>query len=119
MAREVCQHAGSKAIVAGLIDLLHNDYILGLKAIDCDSGNVLAEVQERVPDKGEVLKALDEATTVIRQQMGEPVSSVRRYSMTPEGSTQSLEAWKAYTTGVKIQNTEGITASIPVLNRAV
>jgi serine/threonine protein kinase/DNA-binding winged helix-turn-helix (wHTH) protein len=94
-AREVCRHAGSKAMVIGSIGHLLKDYILGLKAVNCNTGNVLAEAQERVPDKEAVLKALDEAVITVRKQMGEPFSSVRTYA-TPlaEGSTQSLEAWK-------------------------
>jgi serine/threonine protein kinase/Flp pilus assembly protein TadD len=119
-AREVCRHAGSKAMVIGSIGHLLKDYILDLRAVDCNTGNVLAEAQERAPDKEAVLKALDEAAIAARREMGEPLSSVRKYA-TPlaEGTAQALEAWKAYTMGVKTQYKEGITASLPFFKRAV
>jgi tetratricopeptide (TPR) repeat protein len=120
VAREVCRHAGSKAMVTGTIGHLPKDYILGLKAVDCNMGNVLAEAQERAPDKDAVLKALNEAAITIRKQMGEPLSSVRKYA-TPlgEGSTQSLEAWKSYSMGRKAEDKEGVTAALPFYKRAV
>jgi serine/threonine protein kinase/DNA-binding winged helix-turn-helix (wHTH) protein/tetratricopeptide (TPR) repeat protein len=119
-AREVCRHAGSKAVVTGSIDHLHKGYILGLKAVNCNTGNVLAEAQERMPDKETVLKALDEAAITVRKQMGEPLSSVQKYAMpSPEGSTQSLEAWKSYSMGRKAEDKEGWTAALPFYKRAV
>jgi hypothetical protein len=95
IAREVCQHAGSKAVVAGSIGALRKDYMLGLKVVDCNTGNVLAEAQEQAPDKETVLKALDEAAITIRKRMGESLSSVQKYA-TPvaEATTASLDAWK-------------------------
>ena len=37
VAREVCQRAGSKAYLAGAIGTLGSEYVLGLKAVNCQS----------------------------------------------------------------------------------
>jgi hypothetical protein len=45
VAREVCQRAGSKAYIAGTIASLGSEYVLGLKAVNCQTGDPLAEKQ--------------------------------------------------------------------------
>ena len=120
LARQVCQHAGSKAVLTGSIGSLGKEYILELKAVDCSSQQILAEAQERAPGKEEVLKALDEAAIGVRQQMGEPLTTVEKYAMpSAEATIPSLEAWKAYTTGAKIYSQQGIAAGLPFYKRAV
>jgi DNA-binding winged helix-turn-helix (wHTH) protein/tetratricopeptide (TPR) repeat protein len=120
LARQVCQHAGSKAVLAGSIGSFGKEYILELKAADCSSRQILGEAQERAPGKGEVLKALDEAAISVRKQMGEPLISVQKFAMPSAQATEpSLEAWKAYTTGTKIYSEQGIAAGLPFYKRAV
>jgi eukaryotic-like serine/threonine-protein kinase len=118
--REVCRHVDGKAMLAGSIDALRNDYVLGLKAIDCNTTGVIAEAQEHAPDKDSVLKALEEATSTIRKEMGEPLSSVQRYAMPAvEATSPSLEAYKAYSMGLKASYEQGSVASLPFYNRAI
>ena len=45
VARELCQRTGSKAYIAGTIGSLGSEYALGLKAVNCQSGDTLAEEQ--------------------------------------------------------------------------
>jgi serine/threonine protein kinase len=120
VAREVCQHAGSKGVVTGSLGALGNKYMLGLKIKDCYTGNILAEAQEQAEGKEAVLKALDEAATSIRKQIGEPLSSVQKYSVPlAEATTSSLEAWKAYSMGETTRYKKGGTAGLPLFLRAV
>jgi serine/threonine protein kinase/DNA-binding winged helix-turn-helix (wHTH) protein/tetratricopeptide (TPR) repeat protein len=120
VALEVCRHAESKAVLAGYIGPLEKGYLLELKALDCNTRVVLAEAEERAPDKEAVLKALDEAALTIRRKMGEPLSSVRKYAVPlSEATTPSLEAWKAYSMGVEAVYKAGMTASLPFFKRAV
>ena len=94
-AREVCQRTGSKAMVAGSIAGLGNQYVIGLKVVDCNTGDLLAETQKQAAGKESVLKALDAAATSLRSRLGESLTSVQKYT-TPleEASTTSLEALK-------------------------
>src|ERR1700674_4863680 len=46
VAREVCQRAGSKAYISGAIAALGSQYVLGLRAVDCQRGDTLAQRSE-------------------------------------------------------------------------
>jgi hypothetical protein len=50
-ARELCLRAGSKAYIAGSIDSLGSEYVLGLNAMNCQNGDALAEEQVTAPSK--------------------------------------------------------------------
>lgn len=119
-AREVCVRTGSKAMLAGSIAGLGKQYVIGLKAVNCDTGDVLAEAQEQAADKEEVLKALDAASISLRRRLGESHSSLQTH-ITPlaEATTPSLEALKAYSLGVKTQAIHGDTAALAFFKRAV
>ncbi len=120
VAREVCQRTGSKAMLNGSIAPLGSQYVLGVKAVDCNSGDVLAEAQEQAAAKEAVLKALDAAAVRLRSKLGESIRTVQKYA-TPleEATTSSLEALKAYSLGVKTEHAKGDTASLPFFKRAV
>jgi serine/threonine protein kinase/Tfp pilus assembly protein PilF len=120
LTREVCQRTGSKAMLTGSIAGLGSQFVIGLKAVNCNTGDVLAEAQEQAAGKETVLKALDNAAVSLRGKLGESLSSVQKYA-TPveEATTPSLEALKAYSLGRKTQSTKGVTASLPFFKRAV
>ncbi len=119
VTREVCQRTGSKAMLTGSIAELGSQYVIGLKAVNCNTGDVLAEAQEQAPGKEAVLKALDAAAISLRGKLGESLSSVQKYD-TPveEATTPSLEALKAYSLGVKTEYAKGIAPALPFYKRA-
>ncbi len=120
LAREVCQRRGSRAILTGSIAALGSQYVIGLKAANCNTGDVLAEAQEQAAGKEAVLKALDAAAVSLRAKLGESLSSVQKYA-TPveEATTPSLEALKAYSLGRKMQAAKGDVPALPFYKRAV
>ena len=120
VTREVCERTSSKAMLAGSIAGLGSQYVIGLKAVNCDTGDVLAEAQQQAAGKEAVLKALDAAAVSLRSKLGESLSSVQKYA-TPveEATTPSLEALKAYSLGVKTEYAKGLTAGLPFYKRAV
>ena len=120
VTHEVCQRTSSKAMLTGSIAGLGSQYVIGLKAVNCDTGDVLAEAQEQAAGKEAVLKALHAAAVSLRSKLGESLSSVEKYA-TPvqEATTPSLEALKAYSLGVKTRNAKGDTAALPFFERAV
>jgi tetratricopeptide (TPR) repeat protein len=120
VTREVCQRARNKAMLTGSIARLGSQYVIGLKAVDCNTGDVLAEAQEQAAGKEAVLKALDKAAVSMRSKLGESLSSVEKYA-TPlvEATTPSLEALKAFSLGHKTHFAKGNTAALPFYKRAV
>lgn len=120
VTREVCLRTGSKAVLAGSIAVLGSHYVIGLKAMNCSTGDVLAEEQEQAEGKETVLRALDAAAVSMRSKLGESLSTVQKYAMPlREASTPSLEALNAYSMGQKMVATSGATAALPLFKRAV
>src|ERR1039457_6141905 len=78
--REAGQRTGSKAMVIGRIAGLGSQYVIGLKAVSCNTGDVLAEAQEQAAGKEAVLKALDAAVVSLRGKLGESLSTVQKYA---------------------------------------
>ena len=100
LARDLCQRAGSKAYVAGSVGTLGSEYVLGLKAVNCQSGDTLAQEQVTATSKEKVLTALGDATSKLRRQLGESLASVQKFDVPlQEATTSSLEALKAYSLG--------------------
>jgi tetratricopeptide (TPR) repeat protein len=107
-------------MLTGSIAGLGSQYVIGLKAVNCNTGDVLAEAQEQAAGKEAVLKALDNAAVSLRGKLGESLSSVQKYA-TPveEATTPSLEALKTYSLGVKTVHVRGDTPALPFFKRAV
>jgi DNA-binding winged helix-turn-helix (wHTH) protein/tetratricopeptide (TPR) repeat protein len=120
VTREICQRTNSKAMLTGSIAASGSQYVIYLKAVNCDTGEQLAEAQKQVAGKEAVLKALDTEAVDLRSQLGESLISVQKYA-TPlaEATTTSLDALKAYSLGQKMYNVKGETASLPLFKLAV
>jgi len=120
VAREVCQRMGAKAMLTGSIAGLGSQYVIGLKAVNCATGDILAEAQEQAAGKESVLKAMDAAAVSVRSKLGESLSSVQRYATPVEqATTPSLEALKAYSLAWKTHFAKGDAAALPLYKRAV
>jgi DNA-binding winged helix-turn-helix (wHTH) protein/tetratricopeptide (TPR) repeat protein len=120
VAREVCQRTGSKAYVAGAIGSLGSEYVLGVIAVNCQSGNTLAQQQVTAATKEKVLDALREAATKLRRELGESLESVQRFDVPMEqATTPSLGALKAYSIGITTAGTKGDSAASPYFKRAL
>jgi serine/threonine protein kinase/tetratricopeptide (TPR) repeat protein len=120
VARELCQRANSKAYIGGSIANIGSQYVIGLKAVNCLSGDVLAQEQATAAGKEKVLDALGEAATKLRAQLGESLASVQRFDAPLEQeTTSSLEALKADSLGEKAENEKGPAAALPFFQRAI
>jgi eukaryotic-like serine/threonine-protein kinase len=120
IARELCQRAGSQAYIAGAIGSLGSEYVLALKAVNCESGNLLAEEQLTAASKEKVLNTLGRAASRLRGELGESLATVQKFDVPLErATTSSLEALKAYSLGGKAQNEKGYAAAIPYFQRAI
>ena len=102
IVRDLCQRAGSKAYLSGSIASLGSQYVIGLNAVNCQTGDSLAEEQVRATGKEQVLSAMDRASANLRAKLGESLSTVQKFD-TPleQATTPSLEALQAYSLGRK------------------
>jgi serine/threonine protein kinase/tetratricopeptide (TPR) repeat protein len=120
VARELCLRTGGKAYLAGAITSLGSEYVLGLRAVNCQSGDTLAQEQVTAASKERVLNELGDAASQLRSELGESLATVQKFDVPLEqATTSSLEALQAYTLGIKADNEKGPTASLPYYQRAI
>lgn len=120
VAREVCQRAGCKAYIAGSIARLGVEYVLALKAVNCQTGDTLAEQQVTAGAKEKVLNALGGAAAKLRGPLGESLATVQKFDMPLTASTtSSLEALKAYSVAAIVASVKGEEAALQYAQRAI
>jgi eukaryotic-like serine/threonine-protein kinase len=121
LARDICQRTASAATIEGSISSLGSEYVVGLKAVNCHSGELLAQEQVTASSKEQVLKALGEAATKLREKLGESLASVQKYDAPAESvTTPSLEALQAYTLGFQAMTVKNdFPAAVPFFQRAI
>jgi tetratricopeptide (TPR) repeat protein/predicted Ser/Thr protein kinase len=120
VTRELCQRTGSKAMLTGSISSLGNQYVIGLNASNCNTGDSLAEEQARASGKEDVLKTLDKAAFSLRGKLGESLATIQKFDTPVEqATTPSLEALKAYSMGVETKKEKGDAEAIPFYRRAI
>jgi DNA-binding winged helix-turn-helix (wHTH) protein/tetratricopeptide (TPR) repeat protein len=119
VAKEICERTASAAVLDGSIAILGSKYILGLRAKDCRTGNVLYQEQVQAVRKEDVLNALSRIAGKFRTRVGESLITVEKYS-TPivEATTPSLEAFKAYSTARRFHASNG-AAAMPLFRQAI
>ena len=102
MARDLCVRTGSTAVVTGSIASLGTQYVLGLRAENCETGDLLDQEQLPAARKEDVLNVLSQLATKFRTRVGESLVTVQKHS-TPleEATTPSLDALKAYSAAMK------------------
>jgi tetratricopeptide (TPR) repeat protein len=120
IARELCERANSKAYIEGSIANIGNQYVLGLKAVNCLTGDTLAQEQATAAGKEKVLDALGEAASKLRTELGESLASVQRFDAPlAQETTPSLEALKAQSLARKAEHEKGSAAALPVFLHAI
>jgi tetratricopeptide (TPR) repeat protein len=120
LAREICERTGAAAVLEGSIAPIGSEYVIGLTAKACRTGDVLDVQQAQASKKEEVLNALTRIASNFRSRAGESISTVREHE-TPlaDATTPSLDAFKAYSAGVKATFSAGPAAGVPFFQRAV
>src|SRR5215467_5599378 len=121
LAQQVCERTGSAAVLEGSIARVGSQYVLGLRAKDCNSGNILDQQQAVAAKREDVLNSLSEIARKFRTGAGESLAMVEKHSMPlAEATTPSFEALKAYSTGMKLVLSFGsFEPAVPFFRRAV
>jgi eukaryotic-like serine/threonine-protein kinase len=119
VAREVCLRTGTKAFLKGNISRLGTQYVIGIEAVNCSTGDTLAKEQAEANSKEDVLKALDKVAATMRTRLGESLASVQKFDVPIEATTSSLEALKTFSMGVKTTREKGDAEGIPFMKRAI
>jgi len=120
VARELCQRVGSKAMLSGSIASLGSQYVVTMNAINCQTGDSLAQEQAQAESKEKVLGVLGGAVSKMRGKLGESLASVQKYDVPiDQVTTSSLEALKAFAMGNAEFDQEREIQSLTYYKRAV
>ena len=103
----------------GSIAALGSQYVLGLRATNCATGDILADEQAQASRKEDVLSTLSQMATRFRTRVGESLATIERYSTPLEATTPSLEALQAYSAGLKAGLAGSSVRALPLFQRAV
>ncbi len=120
VTREVCQRAGSQAMLLGSISRIESHYAITLKAVNCGNGDSLDVEQVEADRRERVLAKLHDAARNMRNKLGESLISVQKFD-TPleQATTSSLEALQAYSLAEKTLRSQGDAAAVPLFKRAL
>jgi len=120
LAKEVCERTTSAAVLDVSIASLGNQYVLGLRAKNCRTGDVLDEEQVQAARKEDVLNSLSQIASRFRTRAGESLATVKQHEIPlAEATTPSIEALKAFSAAWKVAYSAGPTTAVPLLKRAI
>ena len=104
VGREISRRRQIKALLHGSIASLGSQFVVTLRAINAETGEVLASTQEEADTREGVLHALDAAAADIRKRLGESLASIERFA-TPieQATTSSLAALQAFSIGNQLR----------------
>lgn len=112
VARELCQRGNGKAYIAGSIDNLGSESVIGLNAVNCQDGEPLDQEQVTANAKEQVLNAVGDAAAKLRGRLGESLATVQKFDVPLEqATTSSLEAPGGIQHRLKNGNRPGRAAS--------
>ena len=120
VAREVCLRSNSKAYLSGSIASVGSHYLIGLKAVNCQNGDVIASTDAESENRDSVLKALSQAGSALREKLGESINSITKFNKPlSQVTTSSLEALEAFSQGIRFSYSSDQDAALPYFQRAV
>ena len=120
IGREICERQGLKALLTGSISSLGNHYVINLEAVNAHSGDAIAREQAEAESKEKVLSALGTAASLLREKLGESLSSIQKYDVPIEqATTSSLEALNAYAAGNELRAKGKGDESVGFYKRAI
>ena len=120
VAQEVCRRESNKATLLGSIAVIGTHYVITLKAVNCENGDLLDIEQLEADHREQVLAKLHDAGSKMREKLGESLASIQKYG-TPleQATTPSLEALQAYSRALRTRYSKGDAAALPLLEKAV
>ena len=120
VARELCQRINATTVVQGSIATLGSQYVLGLDAVNCLTGELLAQEQITADGEEKVLPALSAAASEIRAKLGESAASLHAYDAPLDKvTTSSLPALQAWSLGSRAALNGDTDSAISSFQRAV
>jgi serine/threonine protein kinase/tetratricopeptide (TPR) repeat protein len=120
IAREIGVRQGIKAVIVGRIAGVGNQYVISLDALTADTGATIATDEAEASNKEQVLKALGQAASRLREKLGETLSSIQKHDAPIEQVTTSKwDALRYYSLGLREHSSGRYDDAIPLYEHAI
>jgi serine/threonine protein kinase/tetratricopeptide (TPR) repeat protein len=120
LGRQICQREGVKAVMNGSITSIGSEYVVGVDAVNCETGATLAREQVEVAKKEQVIGAVGKTASSLRGKLGESLASVQKFDApAEEATTSSLEALKAFSLAEAERDKGSEYTAIPFYKHAI
>jgi len=120
IAREICERNGIKAMLVGSISTMGSNYMITLEAFNAKTGDVIASEQTEAEGKEQVLRALGQAASNLREKLGESLNSIKKYDApVDQVTTSSLDALRYYSLGLEQHSSGHYAQAIPFYQHAL
>src|ERR1700733_13938287 len=120
IARLICNKTKSKMVISDSIADAGNHYHLEMRALGCGSGATLADEQEDINGRNEVVHELGVTAVRLRSKLREPSDSLARFNQPLEKAlSASLEALQAATQGAKLYLAGNAEGALKLYQQAV
>jgi eukaryotic-like serine/threonine-protein kinase len=120
LAQKVCRQVGAKAYVSGKISKDSEKFSLALHAVDCSTGDSIADAKNEAAARNDVIHALGEAAGELRGGLGESRASIQKFNLSLEKAASPFpEALKAYGQGRKLTREKGAVDGVAPFKKAI
>jgi len=118
LAREMAEREGIKAYIAGEIVAVGSGYAISA-SLTSSNGDVLVARQANAADANEIVNAMDDLSSGLRERIGESLTTIRRSGPLDKVTTGSLRALRLYTQALKAENDGDPARAVDLLEEAV
>jgi len=107
-------------MVTGSISGMGSNYVITLRAVTAETGDVIARGQVEAGSREQVLETLGEAAIRLRAELGESLSSIEQFDVPlVQATTSNLQALKAYSLAIELNQTGRFSEAISQWENAV
>jgi tetratricopeptide (TPR) repeat protein/tRNA A-37 threonylcarbamoyl transferase component Bud32 len=120
VAREIAAREGIDAVLHGDISAVGEGFLIVLRLTAAQSGDELAAFRETADSPRDLIPALDELASELRNRIGESLKTVRATPPLAQVTTSSLDALRKYVAGARAMDMENdYPRAISLLQEAV
>ena len=119
LARELAQREGLKAVLTGDVSPAGSGYVLTAALVAPSTGEILTSERATARSADDVIDAIDELSSAVRERIGESLRTIRAEEALAEVTTSDLEALRLYTEGARLVEGDEYQRGLDMLEEAI
>lgn len=119
VALEAAEREGIGAVVTGEVSQLGTGYALAGRIVSAATGEVLVAQQVAANGPDELVGAVDQLSSRLRERIGESLASIRRNEPLDRVTTPSMAALRLYSQGMRAWSQGDIARAVDLMEEAI